>query len=397
MNRRLLRCRRAVVAGGASILLVLGLASAGAQEAGTITPEQVQAAIDELGRLDHGVRAKAAQTIRRAPVPVAVTALLRAVDEHPDGYVRFRALVLLSGFNDPRAGEVMRRAIDDPNDRLREVGYAWFEAHPDPALVSVLLKRVDTEVAEFVRPAYVRALAALGSVKDVQQALLKDAYRGQDFFRSAVIEALGEHKAAYALAALIDIAKLDGPLRDDAVLALGGIGDVKALETLALLQRDGRREEQPVVAAAICLLGRNCDAHRGFLAETVRFSAREIGFQELLRSAAVGLAALAQRGDREALEALVEAGVPAEDPARAPLALALGRVAVRNPDLVLAMLQEAPNLEDRILLLRDAFDMLEEDFDEERFFVTVRRAYWKAPEGSPARQVANRLIAVLEF
>ena len=27
--------------------------------------------------------------------------------------------------------------------------------------------------------------------------------------------------------------------------------------------------------------------------------------------------------------------------------------------------------------------MLEEDFDEERFFVTVRRGYWQAAEGAP--------------
>jgi hypothetical protein len=41
--------------------------------------------------------------------------------------------------------------------------------------------------------------------------------------------------------------------------------------------------------------------------------------------------------------------------------------------------------------------MLEEDFEEERFFVTVRRAYWKAPEGSPTRKVTNALIQKLEF
>ena len=33
--------------------------------------------------------------------------------------------------------------------------------------------------------------------------------------------------------------------------------------------------------------------------------------------------------------------------------------------------------------------MLEEDFEEERFFVTVRRAYWQAPAGSPARAVVR--------
>jgi len=48
-------------------------------------------------------------------------------------------------------------------------------------------------------------------------------------------------------------------------------------------------------------------------------------------------------------------------------------------------------------VLRDAFDMLEEDYEEERFFATVRRSYWAAPEGSPDRKVADALIQALEF
>ena len=60
---------------------------------------------------------------------------------------------------------------------------------------------------------------------------------GEDFFRSAVIEALGDYKATYALDAITAVAKLDGPLQDDAALALGKIGDKRALETLAALQR----------------------------------------------------------------------------------------------------------------------------------------------------------------
>ena len=48
-------------------------------------------------------------------------------------------------------------------------------------------------------------------------------------------------------------------------------------------------------------------------------------------------------------------------------------------------------------LLREAFDMLEEDFEEERFFATVRRAYWQSAAGSPARTVAEALIRKLEF
>ena len=59
--------------------------------------------------------------VRRAPAATAVPALLEAVAEHADGYVRFRALVLLSGFNDPRTRDVMAQALSTPNDRLRAV------------------------------------------------------------------------------------------------------------------------------------------------------------------------------------------------------------------------------------------------------------------------------------
>ena len=49
-------------------------------------------------------------------------------------------------------------------------------------------------------------------------------------------------------------------------------------------------------------------------------------------------------------------------------------------------------------LLRDAFDMLEEDFEEERFFVAVRRALLgRRRQARPARKVADALIQQLEF
>ena len=70
--------------------------------------------------------------------------------------------------------------------------------------------------------------------------------KGQDFFRSAVIEALGDYKAAYALPRSSEVAKLDGPLQDDAVLAIGKIGDKKSLDTLAALQRTAPRERAAV-------------------------------------------------------------------------------------------------------------------------------------------------------
>ncbi|MGE4055160.1 MAG: HEAT repeat domain-containing protein, partial [Vicinamibacterales bacterium] len=163
-----------------------------------VSIEELTSAINQLGNLDYDVRTEASRTIRRAQPAQAVPALLRALDEHADGYVRYRALVLLTGFNDPRTRDAMRESMMSPNDRLRIVAFSYFAHNPAPELAPALLARLDAELAEFVRPALVRALAAHGQSPDVQRALVRDATRGEDFFRSAVIEALGEHRASYA-------------------------------------------------------------------------------------------------------------------------------------------------------------------------------------------------------
>ena len=379
------------------------LRAAGAQEPAapqSIPDAQLQAAIDKLGDLDYATRMNAARTVRRTPAAQAVQALLGAVGEHRDGYVRYRALVLLTGFNDPRTKDAMRAAIASPNDRLRTVAYSFFEHNPDPADASALLTALDKEQAEFVRPALIRALAAVPSAVTVQQTLVRDVARGEDFFRSAAIEALGDYKAQYAFDAVTAVARLDGPLQDDAALTLGKIGDRRALETLAALQRSAPRAAQPSIAAAICLLGVNCDRHVSFMVETLKFadSNQNSGFQDLLRSAAAGLGALGIAGRPEAVHALFDVGIPAKDDAtRAPVALALGAVALRNTALMLPLLEEHPNRDEALALLAEGFDMLEEDLDKERFFAFVRRSYWNSPESSSTRALMQTLIGKLEF
>ena len=362
-----------------------------------VTAAQVTAAVDRLGALEFPVRMEAARTVRRAEARIALPALLAAVAAHTDWYVRFRALVLLSGFNDPRTGQTMVKMLEERNDRLRAVAYAWFEHHPDPAVLPRLLNAVQREESEFVRPALTRALAAYGADGRVRDVMVKLVMQGQDLFRAVVIEALGEHRASYALQPIVEVAKLEGPLQDDAVLAIGRIGDKRGLPILAALQQNAPRQLQPSIAAAICLLGSNCPSHLNYLVETVKFARANPGHQVLLRAAAGGLAALATDGNRSAAAALFEQGVPARDPERAAIAIALGSVALRNSALILEVLESEPDLGGSVELLRDAFDMLDEDFEEERFFVGVRRAFWAAPEGSSRRKAAEVLIARLEF
>jgi hypothetical protein len=126
-----------------------------------VSPAQLQAAIAKLGDLDYATRTTASRTVRRTPSAQAVPALLQAVSEQADGYVRYRALVLLTG-STIRAPDAMRGSLVSPNDRLRS---------PTASSSTIPTGRwrrnstaLDKEQAEFVRPALVRALAALAAM-----------------------------------------------------------------------------------------------------------------------------------------------------------------------------------------------------------------------------------------
>ena len=175
----------------------------------------------------------------------------------------------------------------------------YFEHNADPTVIPKLLAAVPVESSEFVRPALTRALAAYGTDPKVRETMAGLVMKGQAFFRSAVIEALGDYRAAYAVGPITEVAKIDGPMQTDAAIALGKIGEKSSLATLAELQRTAPRESQPAIAAAICLLGVNCESHEPYLANTLRFAIATIGYQELVRGSAAGLASLAVTG-REA-------------------------------------------------------------------------------------------------
>jgi hypothetical protein len=180
-------------------------------------------------------------------------------------------------------------------------------------------------------------------------------------------------------------------------LALGKIGDKRALDMLAGLQRTAPRPTQPAIAAAICLLGVNCESHQSYLVDSLTFADKNPGYQELLRGAANGLAVLGVAGRAEAAQALVELGIPSKDPTRAPVSLAIATVALRNTPLTMTLLEKQQNRGSAIELIAEGFDMLEEDLDKERFFAFTRHSYWESPQASPRRALMETLIGKLDF
>jgi hypothetical protein len=178
------------------------------------------------------------------------------------------------------------------------------------------------------------------------------------------------------------------------VLALGRIGDRRALATLAAITTPSAALT-PVLQATQCMLGSMCEARVEWLITTAGSVAAR---PEAVRGAIAALGALAQQ-DAAARAALMKLAQRAPERLRSEIALALSGVALRQPDTVIAWLAGAADDERTraVDLLREGFESLEEDFAEEQFFAAARAGYWNAADGSAARTIAAALIDKLEF
>jgi len=353
----------------------------------------LQSEIVQLSSLDYATRMNAARLIRRAPAPEAVAALTAAVKTSPDEFVRYRALIVLTGFLDRGTTDLMRAIMSDRNDRVREVAYRWMADHPAPTDVPALLTALQSAQAEFVRPALIRALAAEGSDNLVRRALIAEVGRGLDFFRIGVIDALGEFKGVYARDAIEDVARIEGPLQDDAVLALGRLGDRQSIGFLMSIT-DPEPEVRPALLAAFCLLGSDCEARVRTIADILLLPGST---PQTIRSATTALAVLGSSGSDEAMDMLASlAGAPRT---RNVATIGLGGAALRDPDRMLSWLaRQSPEQQTALVaVLAEAFQSLEEDYSEEQFFAKARATYWRETEGSPVRTLMAALIDKLEF
>jgi hypothetical protein len=190
------------------------------------------------------------------------------------------------------------------------------------------------------------------------------------------------------------VAKLEGPLQDDAVLALGRIGGPPASAALAAVPNP-TADLVPTIRAALCLIGDVCDPAIKVFVEN---ATRPGGAPAVIRGSITALGTVSASGNKAATEALVVLG-SRQGRVRAEAALAFAAAAVRSPNHVLGWLDTAPApLRDPAIdLLKEGFEDLEEDFAEEMFFAATRATYWKADEKSATRALAATLIQKLEF
>ena len=369
-----------------------------------ITPSELSEMFSNLGDFDYDVRSEASRKVRRLDADIVVSPLVAAANSHEDSYVQFRAAVLLYSFGVTEVGTFFRSALDSSNDRVRAAAYDYAEHEPDPAIVSRLLLAMDEETSEFVRPALIRALAAHGTSANVRTRLIREISQGETYFRGAVIEALGDHGATYAVDPISRIASERGPLQDDAIIALGKIGNDQVLSVFAEAQSVSDDAMLPIISAGACLAGTDCPNQVRYVVDTLERAAEGAsGSPELLRGAATAASVLAMSGRDGTMEvtaplnALFDIGIAASGEARGPIALALGTVALRSPQRVQTVLGTRDDLEGSLFLLRDAFDMLDEDMSEERFYMLLRAGYWSEAMTDRERYVFQVAMQVLEF
>ena len=196
-------------------------------------------------------------------------------------------------------------------------------------------RRSPEEGSEFVRPALTRALAAQAADPRARDsARCRSSCAARTSFAGAVIAALGDYDGRYALAEIVDGRAARRP-------ASGRCDHrPRARSATCRCERDagrpaGRRlprELQPTISAALCLLGVDCEAHQAYLKQTLTFASATTGYQPLLRGAVTRWACWRRRAGLRRSCALFDAGDAARrDPARAPMALGVGLVALRNP------------------------------------------------------------------
>ena len=203
----------------------------------------------------------------------AVPALLQAVAEHRDGYVRYRALVLLTGFNDPRTQRRHSRVAEEPER--------------SPADGGLQLSRAQTRIARCSRTARGAGDRA-GRVRQAgadpragrsrRRSARSERARPRGRPRRGFLPQRGDRGARRLQGAATRSTRSPrwrcskARCRTTPRSRSGRSATSERSKFWPACSAPRRGPTQPTVAAAICLLGVNCESHENYLIQTLRFA-----------------------------------------------------------------------------------------------------------------------------
>ena len=287
------------------------------------------AAIDALGKI-RGAQATEALWAARTKVPPKLRPALG------DALLRCANALLAEGKSD-RAAAIFRE-LSAPG-RAKHMRVAAF-----PGLVACRKDASETVMAALTGKDAAMQLAAVRAVRAGRDEALVRALAGQlskvsASVRAAVIETLAERGAATALPAVAkEASSEDASVRRAALAALGRLGDASTVGLLAKLAAGKQGAEQRLARRSLVRLrGRGVDK----------------AMADRLKTAAAGvrrelISALAERGVKSAVPALMSAARDKDGVVRAEAVKALGRLADAGacPAMV-ALLKQAGTDNDR--------------------------------------------------
>lgn len=191
-------------------------------------PDAIDHLIRSLNSADDNVRWKAISSLGDSRDPRAVEPLIKLLND-PLNPIRHEAVKALGKIGDSRAIDPLITKMG-PDSAITEICASVLSGFDDPRVVESMLKLKDSHV-----PYYREAAArAFGKIRDPRafQALL-ELLDDNEMVRMASIEALGDTNDPQATGLLLEL--LNDPsddIRREAVMALGKIGDPRAIEPL---------------------------------------------------------------------------------------------------------------------------------------------------------------------
>ena len=313
----------------------------------------------------------------------------------------YRALVLLTAFKRSRHARPDARA-DPRSQRPRARGRIQVarSAIPTRSWPAPLSWSLQTEESEFVRPGARRRCRALSAaITTVQRAMIGEIGGGLDFFRSAVIEALGRHRARHTrVDGIAATSKLQGPLQDDALLGTRSnrrdCARRAAIRPSSPAGHRSSRTDDPWRPMSdwreLCARARSLRSWLPRLSPTKETDARS------RECASMRSRPVAQNRNEAALSALFRLAKMQRPPRerRRRLWPAWRFVSLTGPSRRRLNAADGPTTrKSAITMLKDGFDSLEEDFDRRAVLrIRASRGYWRAPDGSASAVAAATLI-----